>query len=290
MMNYNLPSQISLEQIELTIPDLERSVNFYTKVIGLQLRSQNNRTATFGTEKVTLIKLSENPDAQRISGTTGLYHFAILVPGRLNLAQALERIIRNRVPVQGFADHGVSEAIYLSDPDGNGIEITHDRPRDQWPFLDGKLQMVTDPLDLDDLLSELRGHNSDPIKMPSETTIGHVHLHVRDIPESVHFYREILGFNLKQNYGPSAAFLAAGDYHHHVGVNTWAGAGVVPTPEESIGLRSFTVGLPTESDLKALKIHILKTDIQIEELNQGFSVYDPSGNHLKFNCVDERTP
>jgi catechol 2,3-dioxygenase len=281
-MKYTLPSQITISEIELTIQDLNRSIEFYTQVIGFSVRTRNQHSAELGTETSTLVRVIENPKAQKTRGTTGLYHFAILVPQRRVLAKSLTNIIETQTPVQGFADHGVSEAIYLPDPDGNGIEIYRDRPYQEWPFNNGELRMVTDPLDVENLLSEINGNNGQRFKLPGKTKIGHMHLHVRDIPEAVSFYQDVLGFDLKQRYGPSAAFLAAGNYHHHIGINTWAGVGALPSPEGSIGLRSFTISLPTSKDLDTLEGQIQQAGKKGIQVNDGFIIRDPSNNQIQF--------
>ena len=286
MSNYKLPHQTTINTLELTIRDLERSIAFYTQVIGFHLRDQKKNITELGTSTQTLLKLIENPDAQKFPRTTGLYHFAILVPERRHLAEALDRIIRTETPVQGFADHGVSEAIYLPDPDGNGIEIYRDLPKQVWPFNNGELQMVTDPLDLDHLLAELNGNRTSNANFSGGTIIGHMHLHIRDLPEAVAFYRDILGFDLKQRYGSSAAFLAAGDYHHHIGINTWAGVGAQHAPLGSVGLRSFSVALPEADILRDLQGHIHHASVETTNHNDhAFSVKDPSGNQIKFHLA-----
>lgn len=284
-MNYQIPPQMTISNIELTIRNLDRSIDFYTQVIGFHLLARNRQYADLGTETATLIRLFDNPQAQNFRGMTGLYHFAILVPQRKILAKVLKNLIETQTPVQGFADHGVSEAIYLPDPDGNGIEIYWDRPRQEWPLKNGVLQMVTDPLDTENLLSELNGNHGEHADLPADTAIGHMHLHVRDIPEAVIFYRDVLGFDLKQRYGPSAAFLAAGDYHHHIGVNTWAGVGAPPSPKESVGLRSFAICLPKPDDLDILEQNIRQTGSGIFANDNGYGITDPSGNHIQFRVA-----
>jgi len=284
-MNRILPSQISIEKIELTIRNLDHSIGYYTQIMGFHLRERNHQSADLGTKTTTLIRLIENRQAEQFRGTTGLYHFAILVPQRKDLAKALNHLIETQTPVQGFADHGVSEAIYLPDPDGNGIEIYRDRPYQEWPFKNGELQMITDPLDVDGLLSELNGNHDKHVDLPAETTIGHMHLHVRDIPEAVGFYRDILGFDLKQRYGSSAAFLATGNYHHHIGVNTWAGVGAPAPPAGSIGLQSFTITLPLWDELEMLEQNIRRNGVEIIANENEFGVKDPSGNRIQFRAA-----
>ena len=144
-MDYKLLSQISIGEVELIIRDLDRSIRFYTQAMRLHLRERTSQSAELGTETTTLVRLIENPQTKKIQGTTGLYHLAILVPQRKILAKSLKNIIETQTPVQGFADHGVSEAIYLPDPDGNGIEIYQDRPQKEWPYKNGELQMFTIP-------------------------------------------------------------------------------------------------------------------------------------------------
>ena len=221
--------------VHLTVADLGRLVSFYEARLGLTVRRRDSRTAWLGAGGAggaDLLVLHESPTARRVPGTTGLYHFAVLVPTRRALARSLRRLVDTSTTLQGVADHGVSEALYLGDPEGNGIEIYRDRPRADWPVVAGQLKMGTDPLDLDGLLSELEaeGDARDAAGMPPATTIGHVHLHVADLVTTEEFYAGVLGFELTQRFGQSAYFFAAGGYHHHVGANIWAGAGAPPPP------------------------------------------------------------
>ncbi len=280
-----LPGNIHISNLHLTIQSMQRSLSFYTDVIGMQLLSHENGSAYLGVGETPLLTLRENPAAHQVKGTSGLYHFAILVPDRKSLAHALRRILETNTPVQGFADHGVSEAIYLPDPDGNGIEIYRDRARDEWPRkADGELEMVTDPLDVNGLLGDLKSSTPVNKTLPSATKIGHMHLHVRDVNEAVAFYRDALGFNLIQRYGASAAFLAAGDYHHHLGVNTWAGIGAPPKPDDAVGLQEFTIRLPAEADLLMLKENLLSTELIFYEEDGDIWIDDPSGNRIRFSA------
>jgi catechol 2,3-dioxygenase len=213
-----------------------------------------------------------------VRGTTGLYHFAILVPTRADLARALRRLVVADTVMQGAADHGVSEALYLADPDGNGIEIYRDRPRAEWPYAGGALRMGADPVDLDDLLAE------PPSAPPSAglargTAIGHVHLHVSSLAAAERFYVGVLGFDLMQRYGPSALFVSAGGYHHHVGLNTWAGVGAPPPPPGAFGLRHFTLQLPSAA-IEAVAARIRAEEIPIETVEGGLLVRDPARNAI----------
>ena len=225
---------------------MDRSIRFYESHLGFVVLHRGVADVRLGVAGArpdeALVVLTSAPTAPHVSGTTGLYHFAILVPSRAHLAWALGRLVHTSTQLQGAADHGVSEAIYLADPDGNGIEIYRDRPRAEWPIVNGRLHMGVDPLDLDALLDEsLEGH---PRELASGTIVGHVHLHVSDLTAARQFYVDVLGFELMQRYGSSALFVSAGGYHHHIGLNTWAGVGAPPPPPGAIGLRHFTVRLP----------------------------------------------
>lgn len=278
----NIPENIRINAIHLLIQNLDRSLAFYTDVIGLKLLTRDEQSASLGVDETPLLVLHENLNARQVRNTSGLYHFAILVPTRSDLAVVVERLLEKRVPLQGFAHHGVSEAVYLPDPDGNGIEIYRDLSRDKWPRdASGELAMVTDPLDVKGLLAAMDADAPANGTLPRDTTIGHMHLHVRNVDEAVTFYRDALGFNLIQRYGPSAAFLAAGDYHHHIGINTWAGIGAPPKPADAVGLEAFSINLPAGSDLSPFVDSLRTREIPFEEEDGALVVKDPSGNLLR---------
>jgi catechol 2,3-dioxygenase len=208
-----------------------------------------------------------------------LYHFAILVPSRAHLARALRRLVDTRTRLQGAADHGVSEAIYLADPDGNGIEIYRDRPRPEWPVIDGRLHMGVDPLDLEALVDE---SDDESTALAPGTVVGHVHLHVSDLAAARRFYVDVLGFELMQRYGPSALFVSAGGYHHHIGLNTWAGVGAPPPPPGAIGLRQFIVKMPNAAALEEIGTRLREAAIPVETIGEAILTGDPSSNAILF--------
>ena len=270
----------SLGYVSLTVRDLTRSLAFYTEIMGLQILQQTGPRAHLGVDGATLLHLVENPIAPVARGTVGLYHFAILVPSRLDLARSLQQLLDTQTPLQGFADHLVSEAIYLADPDGNGIEIYRDRPRSRWPRRDGQLLMASDPLDVNGLLGELSEISREWAGLASQSRIGHIHLQVSNLAETVAFYERTLGFDLVLRYGPSAAFLSAGGYHHHIGCNTWAGVGVPPAPSDAVGLRWFAIDLP-DADAYQASVQMAKSaSSPAEECENGLLVRDPSGNGI----------
>src|SRR5262249_8884685 len=267
--------------VHLTIADLDRSIRFYESHLGFTVHRREGTTAWLGAGGRDLLALAQSDRAPRVRGTTGLYHFAILVPTRGDLSRALYRLVATETGMQGAADHGVSGGLYLADDDGNGIEVYRDRPRGEWPCVDGKLQMGADPIDFDDLLSERGG---DPAAhsgqgLAAATVIGHVHLHVSRLADAQRFYVDVVGFELMQRYGPSALFVSAGGYHHHVGLNTWAGVGAPPPPPGAIGLRPFDVMLPTDA---AVLLRVRGPDTPIESVDGGFLVRDPAGNAICF--------
>jgi catechol 2,3-dioxygenase len=270
----------SVGDVHLTISDLTRSVRFYESHLGFLVHRRDDRTAWLGAGGPDLLVLSQCETAPRVRGTTGLYHFAILVPTRADLARALRRLVDAGTLMQGAADHGVSEALYLADPDGNGIEIYRDRPRAEWPYAGGQLRMGADPIDLDELLAE-KSENDDRAPLATGTVIGHVHLHVSRLDDAERFYVGVLGFELMQRYGPSALFVSAGGYHHHIGLNTWAGVGAPPPPPGAIGLRHFLVRLPSTGGRSRQSPPARAAGVPVERVDGGLLVHDPAGNAVQ---------
>lgn len=275
-----LPDETKVGVVSLTVGDLQRSLRFYQDVLGFTLRDQHNGVAHLGTAAEELLILNELPGARAVRGHSGLYHFAILLPSRRDLALILRQLADTNTRLQGASDHLVSEALYLADPDGNGIEIYRDRPRSEWPYANGQVQMATERLDISDLLSQISNDDPDWATLPEGTFIGHIHLHVANIPQSEQFYRDVLGLDLMVRYGPSASFLAAGGYHHHLGINTWAGPGAPPTPEDAAGLRWFSFDLPTEAALQAAVKRLQEAGVETEQVDDGVFVRDPSQNKI----------
>jgi catechol 2,3-dioxygenase len=240
--------------VHLTVRDLASERDFYERAIGLRTLSRDGPTVRLGPEGgPAIVDLTGDRDApERPYGTTGLYHLAILVPERADLADSLRRVAGAGWHLTGASDHLVSEALYLRDPEGNGIEIYRDRPRAEWPRDEhGGIRMATLPLDLDGVLGEADGSRP-AAEMPAGTTIGHVHLQVAALTEAEAFYHGALGFDVTVRGYPGALFVSAGGYHHHIGLNTWESAGGSPPPRGSRGLRSFEVVLPTRE--KALEL------------------------------------
>lgn len=280
--------------VALTVSDLPRALAFYQRSLGFHVHAQADGTAYLGGESTDqpgrdILVLTERRDARKAPGTSGLYHFAVRLPSRQELARVLQRLVETRTPLQGFADHLVSEAIYLADPDGNGIEVYCDRPRQEWQYApDGSLRMATDPLDLEGLWAELDSHPDGWPGLHSQTRLGHMHLHVASIAEAEAFYHDILGFDLVLRYGPTASFFSAGGYHHHVGVNTWAGVEAPPAPAGAVGLRWFAIHLPDAAELQAVVEQVRAAGVGAQESADGFLVNDPSGNGILLTTAAQR--
>ena len=266
--------------VRLTVADLGRSRSFYESALGLQPSELEDGGLALGLRgEHPLIELRADSSAPRLDRhAAGLYHLAVLVPTRRDLALALARLAQARWPLDGASDHLVSEALYLSDPDGNGIEIYRDRPRDQWRRRAGALEMATLPLDLRNLLGEAADTGSPPPTVPAGTRIGHVHLQVADLSQAEAFYHGVLGFDVMVRGYPGALFVSAGGYHHHIGLNTWHSAGASAPAPGSIGLRSFEVQLPDAANRDQLLARVQESGLSIEPAAGGGIVRDPSGN------------
>lgn len=290
--------------VHLAVADLPRSVDFYERVLGLSLLSRSDDTALLGPDaQRPALALSALAQPTLLSPhTTGLFHVAWLHPSRGALADTVRRIARGGWPIEGASDHGVSEALYLSDPDGLGIEIYADRPRERWqrPPDGHGVQMVTLPLDLDDLLAQsalahtpgtadIGAHDDGAdgadtsATIAGGTTIGHVHLKVADVPRAVDFYRDALGFE-EQAQLPSAAFLAAGGYHHHVGLNSWQSSGERPPPASAPALREIDFELADADALAAL------AERSGAAPDQPLALADPDGVRLAFSASPATAP
>jgi catechol 2,3-dioxygenase len=262
-----LPAQTRIGRVDLTVTDADRVRTFYERVVGLP-------------NALGLVALHASPDATVPDPrATGLFHLAILVPTRRDLALALVRLARARWPLTGASDHLVSEALYLNDPEGNGIEIYSDRPREQWERLGDGIRIDTLPLDLDDVLGELEDDPGDPDPMPDETKMGHVHVKVADIPATEDFYNRVLGLDVTARV-PSATFMSAGGYHHHVGANVWQSRGGPRPPDGARGLESFELVLPSAGDVDDAHDRLLSAGAPLERADGRVTTEDPSGNRL----------
>jgi catechol 2,3-dioxygenase len=272
-----LPATLRLGPVHLTVTDLDRSVEFYERSIGLRTNRRGDGEAVLGAGGEDLLVLVEEPGARRAGRHAGLYHFALLHPSRLELARAAKRLIATRTPVSGASDHNISEAIYLPDPDGNGIELAADRARETWGDLSDPTAVGGPmPLDMEDLLASVEDEEPQAEASP-ELRVGHLHLHVGDIDGALRFWRDGVGFQVMTSF-PSAAFIAAGGYHHHLGLNTWRGEGVPPQPDGVVGLRHWTIFLDDAEHVAAVRERVEATGAEVEDRPDGFLAWDPWRN------------
>jgi catechol 2,3-dioxygenase len=263
--------------VHLTVTDLDRSLAFYEDAPGLHLRRREGAVAALGAGAEDLVVLHEDRAARPAGRHAGLYHVALLYPSREELARVTMRLAVTRVPIEGASNHGTHEAIYLPDPDGNGLELAADFPREQWPDISGPggYGGGPAPLDLDGLLATVAGETPTRRAAPG-LTVGHVHLHVGDLDAATAFYRDGLGFEVMTDLG-TAVFVSAGGYHHHVGINVWRGRGVPPVPAGAVGLRHWTLIVDGADELDAVRERLRAIGAPVEPRADGLLARDPSG-------------
>ena len=272
-----LPADTRLGAIRLRAGDVGLLRDFYERVIGLRAIASEDGVTALGAGDRSLVELVSDPDAPaRPPRTTGLFHLAVLVPTRADLARALRRVFEAGWHLSGASDHLVSEALYLSDPEGNGIELYRDRPREEWPREGDEVAMATLPLDLESLLAEPGGDANAPA-MPDGTVLGHVHLQVSELDTASAFWVDALGLDVMASLYPGALFVSAGGYHHHVGLNTWAGVGAPRPPAGSRGLDRFELVLPDAASETAARDRLTAVGEVRDEDGEAL-VEDPSGN------------
>lgn len=308
-----IASDTAVGTVELTVRDLARSQAFYERALGLRAtevggaggaREADGAAVASGPREggqggdagqggegqlalgvdgePPLLVLTADPSAPSPPRrSTGLFHFAVLMPTRRDLAVALRRLLEARIPLDGASDHFVSEALYLHDPDDNGIEIYRDRPREDWPHIDGRLEMATLPLDLEDLFTALPPTSAKDALAPPGTRMGHVHLKVSDLDQAEDFYAGVLGFDVTVKGYLGALFVSAGGYHHHLGLNTWQSLGGSPPAAGSVGLRSFDVVLPDPGELDRILGRVDAAGLAPERTNGTATVRDPSGHVVR---------
>jgi catechol 2,3-dioxygenase len=263
-----LPAGTSVGRVALGVADLDRVVEFYDTVVGLDVGDRGADRAVLGAGDTPLLELRHAPETPARTATdAGLFHTAVRVPTRAALGEALARI-ESRATLSGASDHCVSEALYLRDPEDDGVEVYCDRPRSEWPIREGRVAMDTLPLDRD----ALRAAAGDADRVPPGTDVGHVHLEVTDLAAARAFYVDALGLGVRQETD-GALFLAAGDYHHHVGLNTWHGRSTAATGR---GLDWFELRVPAET-LPAIRGRLDAAGVDVAESGGGFAVEDPDG-------------
>ena len=283
---YRLPESTRLGRVRLQVADLERSLAFYETILGLRVIRRDADSIGLGShsEDREIVHLRQLRTARPVPkrGLLGLYHFAILLPDRASLGRFVAHLAEVGV-YAGMSDHFVSEAVYLTDPDGLGIEVYADRPRDAWRYDERQLHMTTNHLDVDDLVRAARGERW--TGMPPGTVLGHVHLYVGDIEKAEGFYHDALGFDKVVWSYPGALFLSAGGYHHHLGTNTWAREAPVATDEDA-RLLEWEIIVPTKTDADEAAAHVAAAGYAAKPENGEWILTDPWGTSLRL--VPER--
>ena len=274
-----IPDNTKIQSVDIKVKDLKRSLTFYSDYIGFKVISKTEDTVLLSASGSLpyLLKLTEVPGAiHKPEGTTGLFHIAIKLPSRKELARVFLRLFEKKIKFQGFSDHLVSEAVYLEDPDENGIELYCDRPKEEWQYKMGQVEMSTLPLNLNVLTDELDDRTVWNGIHP-DTDIGHIHLSVSNLNKAQEIYSMMLGFNISNSTYPGALFFSAGGYHHHIGANVWSSRNGKPAPENSVGLNGFSISIPDEKF-----IQFIQTNAETENLLvKGFD-----GNSLVVKDLD----
>jgi catechol 2,3-dioxygenase len=273
-MTERLPDGFQLGPAALRVSDANRALDFYLNKVGLALRARTDTSVMLGTHEEDVLRLDIVPGiSPRNYKETGLYHVAILLPDRPSLGAAIARLASSNIKL-GAADHLVSEAIYVWDPDNNGIEIYRDRPREEWVWAGDQVQMANRPLDFDGLLAEPDVEAIAAQPMKNGTRVGHVHLEVGDLDKARKFYGEVVGLAPTATL-PGAQFLGAGGYHHHLGTNIWESRNGAPPSPDTAGLSLMTFELPDETSMQALKTRLDATGVEVNARKNGFDFIDP---------------
>lgn len=278
-------SQFELGYVALNVRNLELQSLFYQQVLGLQVLTENSKQIDLGVGKTTLVRLIQTEQKGEVSHSYGLYHLAIVLPSREDLGTIFRHFIDNKVPLQGASDHGYSEAIYLADTEGNGIEIYRDLPQDSWDVRpDGRIVGITEPMDAETIYA--LGKKADAAyQMPAGSRMGHVHLSVRESAASSRFYQEVLAVEDKFSV-PSAAWLASGDYHHHLAVNEWGGKHLQTRTEGMPGLAYYTVIYSSPADFEATLERAIAANLNLQRLDNSVAFVDVDGIKTKLCIID----
>ena len=278
MEKFHQEPNIFVGEVNIKVKNLDHSLDFYQNIMGFQVLEKAGRKAVLTTDGKTALVTLEQPEGvvAKIARTSGLYHFAILLPSRADLSVFLRHMVQTGYPL-GAADHYVSEALYLNDPDGNGIEVYRDRPSAEWNWNNGLVEMATEELDGNGILAESDAEWSG---LPAGTVMGHIHLHVSNLKKAEEFYTKGLGFEIVSYY-PQAAFLSTGRYHHHIAINTWQGEGAATPPKNSVGLNWYSLVFPDEAARENAIKQLKQLGAQISEEADFFVTEDPSGNQIR---------
>ncbi len=281
MSKFHNKDNIFINQIQLKVLDIEKSMKFYTDIMGFKVLSRKEKEVSLTADGINPMITIIEPDniIQKLPRRTGLYHFALLLPSRFHLGLFLKHLRDVEYPIIGGSHHGVSEAIYLEDPDENGIEVYRDIDSKEWRRNGNQVNMVTDPLDYNSIILGTGEEKWDGI--PKETIIGHIHLHVGDLDKAKRFYCDGLGFDLVMKMASSALFISSGGYHHHIGLNIWNGKNAPALPDNAVGMKYYTLVFPDIDTRENIINNLKDLGYEVIEENKGIFTKDPSNNLIK---------
>lgn len=279
MSKFHQRPNLYIGEVSIKVTNLQHSIRYYKEVIGLKVLEEIENKAVLTADGQTPFLILEQPEnvVPKQGRTAGLYHFAILLPSRSDLGMFLQHLIDIGYQDVGAGDHLVSEAFYLNDPDGNGIEVYSDRPEETWTWKDDLVEMSTLQIDATGILAEANGFWQG---MPAGTIMGHIHLHVSDLEKAKEFYTKGLGYDVVSYY-PQAIFMSTGKYHHHIAINTWAGVGAPPAPGNSAGLNWYTIVVPSEEGRKRIIGQLTALNVNVQQDGNDYITTDPSGNRIR---------
>lgn len=285
--NFQINETTHIGIVALKVANLSKMRDFYTQIIGLTLLDQTEDSVALGTKSNVLLTLQKVEHPLPLTRKTGLFHVAFLLPSRKDLGNTLIHYIESNAPLDGASDHGYSEALYLTDSEGNGIEVYRDKPRSEWDIReDGEIVGITIEMDAQGVVDTADRQQT---HFPEGTTVGHVHLKVADLQKTEDFYTQVLGLNLTSNFGAQAKFFAAGSYHHHIGANIWMGQHTPPMAENDLGLAYYSLVVPDTAALSELKDHLTTLSVSFKtETTEQMSLYDPNGILIKISVETNR--
>lgn len=280
-MDFHQKPTTYISQVGLKVLDLKKMAQFYQEVIGFQVIAETEDTISLGAGETVLLTLQSGEGLQaKQSRFTGLYHFAVLLPNRKELGKILLHLHEKGIRL-GSSDHLVSEALYLSDPEGNGIEIYRDRDPEEWTWRNGEVAMAVDPINAREILEEAKSSGEKWHGMPANTVMGHVHLHVSDLEKARRFYEDIIGYEVVTSMGGQALFLSDQKYHHHIALNIWNGVGIPALPENTAGLSYYSMVLGDEEKMRGLKERLASAGLEVLDKQDFLETTDPSGNVIR---------
>lgn len=280
-MNFHQKPTTYISQVGLKVLDLKKMAQFYQEVIGFQVIAETENTVSLGAGETVLLTLQSGEALEpKQSRFAGLYHFAILLPNRKELGKILLHLHEKGIRL-GSSDHLVSEALYLSDPEGNGIEIYRDRDPEEWTWQNGVVAMAVDPINAREILEEAESSGEKWQGMPENTVMGHVHLHVSDLDKAQRFYEDVIGYEVVTSMGGQALFLSDQKYHHHIALNIWNGVGIPALPENTAGLAYYSMVLGDEEKMSGLKERLASAGVEVRDKQDFLETTDPSGNVIR---------